>query len=364
MFNIGFKNNYKVVHVCNEFGKHVVGGAGTYMNELYKYHNEDTGFIYINYDNEDISIDDFEDNKDILVMSVEESEKLKDINCDILVAQFYDLEPLISNSEVLANKKLVYVVHSVPTPEPMPPDNVFGGNYELEERFIRLCELSTVIICVSEAEKNKLSKIYPYYSDKIHVVYNGITQPNKIILNENYKSSRKVFGYIGRTDYRKGIIEALEVIRDIDNVELRLACPNNDNEYLREILLYINAAKMWDKVKFCGWCMGERKQRFFNSLDALLVPSLYEPFGYVVIEGMLKGLPIISANNGGTGEILQGYKYKYNPYKYGYFKNTLKTFIDDPNEVIAQQQEILLDNLKRFTAKEMSDNYNKLFNEM
>ncbi|MBQ2744160.1 MAG: hypothetical protein IJF37_00885 [Lachnospiraceae bacterium] len=48
MFNINFRNNYKVVHVNNELGNCVVGGAGTYMNELYRYRRSDTGFIYMN----------------------------------------------------------------------------------------------------------------------------------------------------------------------------------------------------------------------------------------------------------------------------------------------------------------------------
>ena len=34
MFKIGFKDKYKVIHVNNEIGSALVGGAGTYMNEM------------------------------------------------------------------------------------------------------------------------------------------------------------------------------------------------------------------------------------------------------------------------------------------------------------------------------------------
>ena len=35
MFNLGFNNKYKIVHICNELGENVIGGAGTYLNEIY-----------------------------------------------------------------------------------------------------------------------------------------------------------------------------------------------------------------------------------------------------------------------------------------------------------------------------------------
>lgn len=31
MFNLGFNNKYKIVHICNELGENVIGGAGTYL---------------------------------------------------------------------------------------------------------------------------------------------------------------------------------------------------------------------------------------------------------------------------------------------------------------------------------------------
>ena len=47
MFRLNFTNDYKVVHINNELGNCVIGGAGTYMNELYRYRTKDIGFIYM-----------------------------------------------------------------------------------------------------------------------------------------------------------------------------------------------------------------------------------------------------------------------------------------------------------------------------
>ena len=156
--------------------------------------------------------------------------------------------------------------------------------------------MADVLVCVSKAEKEKLIKIYPQYGDKITVVYNGITYSMSDKLNKNYKSSRKNFGYIGRTDYRKGIYECVKAFTHIDG-KLMLACPKNDDGYVERIITYIDGADLWDKVEFCGWCVGERKEIFLNSLDALVIPSLYEPFGYVALEAMQRGLPVICSKN-------------------------------------------------------------------
>src|SRR5436853_5100542 len=43
----------------------------------------------------------------------------------------------------------------------------------------------------------------------------------------------------------------------------------------------------------------------YASADILVVPSRYEPFGMVVLEGMLHGLPIAAADVGGPAEILE-----------------------------------------------------------
>ncbi|MGN0375274.1 MAG: glycosyltransferase family 4 protein [Butyrivibrio sp.] len=364
MFKLGFKKHYKVVHVNNELGNRLIGGAGTYINELYKYRGNDTGFIYINMGGhfEDFDSEDYPAGGDIAIVHTDEAEKLSEIDCDILVVQFYEFASFI-NEEVLRNKKLVYVIHSVPTPEPPPSWDAFGGNEQVRQKFEYLCNHADMLVCVSFAEKNKLEKIYPQYAYKIRVVHNGITFDSLPKFNENYKKSRRIFGYIGRTDYRKGILECLKAIRNTD-AELHLACPKNDSLYIEKILLYIEAANMYDRVQFHGWCVGKRKENFLNSLDALIVPSLYEPFGYVVLEGILHGLPVISSNNGGPEEILQGYRYTYDPYSDNGLKDTIEMFRNDSDTVINGQQQILMDNLTRFHARDMAANYEKLWEEL
>jgi glycosyltransferase involved in cell wall biosynthesis len=60
-----------------------------------------------------------------------------------------------------------------------------------------------------------------------------------------------------------------------------------------------------DKIQFKGWLPPADVMRCYARADVLVVPSWYEPFGMVVLEGMLYGLAIAAAAVGGPAEILQ-----------------------------------------------------------
>ena len=152
--------------------------------------------------------------------------------------------------------------------------------------------------------------------------------------------------------------ELIEYIMKFKDTKVRI----NTNGF--RILEYIDAADMRDKVIFHGWCTGERKKNFYKMTDALIIPSLYEPFGYVALEAMTEGTPVISSNNGGLDEILAGYSYKYNPYADNELEETIERFMKDDVKFIDEQMDILIGNLKMFTAKRMTDEYHRLWREL
>ncbi|WP_410496930.1 glycosyltransferase family 4 protein [Cellulosilyticum sp. ST5] len=363
MINLYFKTKYKVVHITNEIGNYVIGGMGTYINELYKHRDGETGFIHIhNNAYTDIDIGSFPGFYDILSMTYDEGYKIEDLECDIVVIHFYELAFCVTE-KIISSKKVVYVIHSVPLPEPPPKDDPFGGNLNIKQNFEYMCENAHQLICVSYAERNRLLNIYPQYDRKTKVIHNGITLAFEEIKNKRTAHKKKIFGYIGRMDYRKGILECIKAFKDIDG-ELRIACANNDPYYFSTLLQYIEAANMNDKVRFMGWCMGARKDSFLNSLDALIIPSLYEPFGYVVVEGMKWGIPIISSRNGGISEIIQDYKYQYDAYEQDELIDIIKLFQKDSDEYINKEVTYLEVQLQNFTVEKMIEKYVETWREL
>lgn len=363
MFFLEFSNRYKIVHLINEFGNRYYGGAGTYINEIYKHRKGDMGFIYVDFNKDrDYRSEDFLEKKDIAIVNSDEINKLHNINCEILVIHFYELGCCLK-PEIVKDKKIAYVIHSVPTPEPAPSPDPFIGNDEVRNKFFNICDAANILICVSFSEKRKLEKIYPQFAYKIKVIYNGMTFSKNILKNKKYEKSRKNFGYIGRLDYRKGVLECIKAIEKTEG-ELYLACPDNDHTYFRMIKNYIDGAKIWDKIHFLGWCAGDRKKEFFMFIDALIIPSLYEPFGYIALEAMDYSLPVISSDNGGLSEILRGYKYTYNPYVEEDLYKCIYSFQTDDTEEIAKQVSILEKNRIGYTAEDMCEKYYETWEKM
>ena len=60
-----------------------------------------------------------------------------------------------------------------------------------------------------------------------------------------------------------------------------------------------------EQIEFTGWLDTTEVGKWYERADILVVPSWYEPFGMVVLEGMLYGLPVAASNIGGLVEILE-----------------------------------------------------------
>jgi hypothetical protein len=60
-----------------------------------------------------------------------------------------------------------------------------------------------------------------------------------------------------------------------------------------------------DRVHFTGWLPPAGVAPWYRAADILVVPSWYEPFGLVVLEGMLHGLAPAAGATGGPAAILE-----------------------------------------------------------
>jgi glycosyltransferase involved in cell wall biosynthesis len=57
-----------------------------------------------------------------------------------------------------------------------------------------------------------------------------------------------------------------------------------------------------ERVDFLGQVAGGAN--YFKAFDVFVLPSLREPFGMVLIEAMAAGIPVVSAQNGGAGDVV------------------------------------------------------------
>lgn len=135
----------------------------------------------------------------------------------------------------------------------------------------------------------------------------------KIKQELNLKKNDKILGVIARFQPIKGqklVVETAKLIlgQGYDNYKFLLVGDSifnseKDNIYKNEVIEMIKQYGLEENVIL----LGERNDipDILNSLDALVVPSINESFGMVVIEAFAAGCPVISTPCDGPMEIIE-----------------------------------------------------------
>lgn len=178
----------------------------------------------------------------------------------------------------------------------------------------RICScLSSKVITVSEAVKNKLL-IMGVKVELIEVIYNGIAAddiPAEIRAKD--QNSSITFANIGQfVPWKKQLlfVEAAErFLQDGSNAQFILIGDDifgRDSKYKNELINRVRASHFATNIKIIDW--QDSLHSYWPNIDCLVHTADTEPFGRVIIEAMVHGVPIIAAQGGGPAEIIAGGK--------------------------------------------------------
>ncbi|TXE12998.1 glycosyltransferase [Seonamhaeicola algicola] len=190
---------------------------------------------------------------------------------------------------------------------------------------------------------------------KHKVIYNGFSFNYQA---ENFKlidDNKVVFGYIGQINKEKGVELMLESFTKVKHDNWRLVIAGKvAPEYLKTLKAINNSAK----IEYLGYTLNSE---FYNKIDVLIVPSLWnEPFGRVVLEGMISNKIVITNKNGGIKEIMS-----QNPELTFNTNDELTRLIDC---IIKNRHELSFNNskefMKTFNIENTALEYHNLFSEI
>ena len=140
--------------------------------------------------------------------------------------------------------------------------------------------------------------------EMIHIRNLGVKSPIAIIpnpINIPEKSTtikdKLRIGYLGRVHPRKNIerlLYAWEQLQHKNNDSELLIIGDGDKEYLQFLKKETKRLQL-RSVVFAGFLSGEAKEKAFNSLSYLVVPSDFENFGNIVTEALSREIPVIAS---------------------------------------------------------------------
>ena len=168
----------------------------------------------------------------------------------------------------------------------------------------------TNIIANSEGTKksiNEVANIFP--NEKIKVIYNGIKFRENSIEDKKDKS-KVIIGTAGRLSVEKGHKYLLEVAELLKNrgitFEVLIA---GEGELKKELEEKIKNMNLSNEVKLIGFTNDITV--FMRKIDIFVLPSLWEGFGYVIVEAMESYKPVVAFEVGGVSEIVKNKKTGY-----------------------------------------------------
>ena len=158
-----------------------------------------------------------------------------------------------------------------------------------------------LLIAVSEATKQDLVSLYGADANRIRVVHNGGGEAPRV--RPAPASRLRELGIkgefvlqVGRIEPRKNQVAALAAVERLDGPLLVVAGAERDPA----IAATLRASS---RCRVLGVVDQPSLELLYRQARAVVVPSLYEGFGFPVLEAMARGKPVVAARNSSLPEI-------------------------------------------------------------
>lgn len=214
-------------------------------------------------------------------------------------------------------------------------------NISKTRKFIRriICRNTDAFISASNLTSEYLSYLYPNIDIKFSlqtIDVNTWTRalnslPRKRLLRDelDLPTDKTILLGVGGFTVKKNweaVFNQMEELNDC--IFILIGSGELKNEYENRINMDLK-----DKVRVVSRKEGIELKKYFKASDIFIFPSLYDQFGYVVLEALSSGLPVVCSKNAGASSLIQDGK---------------NGFVIDPNKEFSDEIKIIISNLEGF----------------
>lgn len=167
------------------------------------------------------------------------------------------------------------------------------------------------IIADSQATAGDIIALYPAVRGQVEVVYPGLTTlpaPGGrplVPLNEDGQTLRYAL-FVGTLEPRKNLSRLLEAFASIQPSRLsglKFVIAGGQGWRMRDLSEMIAHYGIEDRVVLTGYVSDTELAALYASAQFLAMPSLYEGFGFPIIEAQSFGVPVITSNRSSMPEV-------------------------------------------------------------
>jgi glycogen(starch) synthase len=173
-------------------------------------------------------------------------------------------------------------------------------------------ESTRVVVC-SGYMREEVSALFGVPTDRVDVVPNGVEPHRWRVSASAVAQARARFAgdgplvtFAGRLVYEKGVQHLLAGLPKLRERHPGLrAVIVGDGPYRGELEADVHRLGLGGMVSLPGFLGGTDLPAVMAASDCFAVPSIYEPFGMVALEGAAAGAPLAVAETGGLAEIVE-----------------------------------------------------------
>jgi len=187
----------------------------------------------------------------------------------------------------------------------------FGNNikktFEEEKSFFAIADQ---IVCLSKYMRDVLCQEYGIETEKVTVVPGGLSNDDNYStvdieqLREKWKipDFEKIILFVGRMDDNKGLDYLLKAFREVLSLypQSRLVIAGEG-----AFSFYTKVSQdICSRITYTGFLDKPQLYEWYQMADIGIIPSLFESFGYVALEMMMHGLPVVATATSGMNEVI------------------------------------------------------------
>ncbi|HUT79665.1 MAG TPA: glycosyltransferase family 4 protein [Candidatus Bathyarchaeia archaeon] len=248
-----------------------------------------------------------------LLMEKKAIEIIDNYNIDILHAHDWLVASAAIGLKQLYRKPMIATIHSL---ERGRRSGLFNDGQHMIDQIENLLiqEAWHNIVC-SQYMQSLCHFSFNFPNDKMTIIPNGVRfndfsvelpEEEKLKHHKKYaKLDEQIVSYIGRLVPEKGVNILLGAVNSVlkkkPKTKFVIA---GEGWHRNELERITRELKITHNVLFTGYIPDEDFLAYYNVADILVVPSTYEPFGIVALEGMATKTPIIVSDVGGLSEIV------------------------------------------------------------
>ncbi len=209
------------------------------------------------------------------------------------------------------------------------------------------------LVAISESTKSEIVQLMPEIREKISVIPNPVSPVFKLSLKSESNGCPTIL-HVGTANHKN--LEKVIVALQNEEIELLILgiLSNQQNSLLKESGI---------KYKTFSLLPYEKVYELYKRSDVVSFPSLYEGFGMPIVEAQAVGRPLLTSDLPAIKDIAGTGALFVDPHSIDDLKHGFKELINNAelrNQLVSNG----LDNVTRYNARKVADQYLSLYREV